>query len=61
MVKSDHQKFTAIIQAIALEVWARVEATEVMKTELNSGYILEVEVIRFVNMLDVECEVKETL
>lgn len=36
-------------------------AIEVMKTELNSGYILEVEMIRFVNILDVECEVKETL
>ena len=44
-----------------IEVWASVEASEFMETELNSGYILEVEMIRFVNILDVECEVKEIL
>ena len=42
-------------------VWARVVSIEVMKTELNSGHILEVALIRFVDMLVVECEVKDIM
>lgn len=38
-----------------------VVVTEEVKTELNYRHILEVKMLRFVAVLDVEYEVKETL
>lgn len=55
-----NQEVTAIIQAVVI-VGTRVVAIKVVKTELNSAHILEVLLIRFVNILDVEYEVKDAL
>lgn len=48
-----YQEVPAIIQAIVIVVWARVIVIKVMKVELNSAHIFK-ELIRFVNILDVE-------
>lgn len=48
-----YQEVTALIHSMVVGI-------EAMKTELNSGHILEVGMIRSVNTLAVECD-KETL